>query len=168
MKTSLLVICLSLIGCASMNEFTIRDAPSINTENIHVPQLDNISPRQVNLTVTDNRAPEFKKNSDAVIVELRRAVISLIDEKNIAVKPNAPNSLNINIQDHKTADYQEGCVKLTAVLFLQKKGKVHADAFSCFEYKHPLGYNLNSDISKAYEAALQALLDQLDKGLLQL
>lgn len=159
---------LGLVGCANLTKGTIKDSVVLNSKEIAIPAMKKLSPREIALTVVDERAPEFKEHSAEMKAEIYRALSLALGNQGIALKTDAKNALTLTIQDFKTDKFQEGCVKLNASLNIPNKGKANSTSNSCLEYKNPFGLKVGSDIGKAYEEALTLAFKNLDAGLEQL
>lgn len=153
-----------LTSCAAKKTKTISDVPEINTEKIQMAAFPFTGNSDVQLTLSDERAPQFKKNSSAVLEELERAISDLLNKQGLRLQKTAGNKLTVVVSDHQSGRYQEGCVNLASTFEVQKKGKVSSQANACMEYTHVLG-RLRSDISSAYEMALESLFKEMRLGL---
>ncbi|GEM_PF-3863118 len=155
---------LATTSCAAKKTKTISDIPEINTEKIQMAAFPFSGNTEIQLTLLDERAPQFKKNSSAVLEELERAVSDLLNKQGLRLQKNAGNKLTLSVSDHQSGRYQEGCVNLAATFEVQKKGKVSSKSNACMEYTHVLG-RLRSDINSAYEMALESLFKEMRIGL---
>ncbi|KYG62946.1 hypothetical protein AZI87_16935 [Bdellovibrio bacteriovorus] len=165
MRLSLAVLgCLFLSSCA-MTGKTIKDVPAIKAENIQVSPMSGLAKRTVSLSVIDARAEEMKTQSTELRAEVARAVTDALARENIKVQTSGANSLVLTIQDYSTGQFKEGCVKIVSHLTIPQKAKLNAEAASCFEMKHPFGFKLSADVTKAYEEALSLTFKNLDQAL---
>ncbi|MBO9668579.1 MAG: hypothetical protein J7501_17405 [Bdellovibrio sp.] len=158
---------LTLSACANFTKGTIKDSPHLNSQEIEIPPMNRLQPRDMALTIVDNRAPEYKQYSEEIKAEIYRAISLAAGRQNIQLKTNSSNTLVLTIQDYKTEEFQQGCVKLAGVLTVSK-GKVNANSNSCMEFKNPFGFKVGSDIGQAYQMALTLIFKNLDAGLEQL
>lgn len=155
---------LTMTSCAAKKTKTISDVPEINTEKIQMAAFPFSGSSDVQLILQDERAPQYKKNSSAVLEELERAVSDLLNKQGLRLQEKAGNKLTLTVSDHQSGRYQEGCVNLASTFVIQKKGKVSSQANACMEYTHVLG-RLRSDINSAYEMALESLFKEMRMGL---
>lgn len=155
-----------LSGCATGN--TIRDVPKINPEKIEVPAMSGLPQRDISLKIVDARNEAVKDQSLELQAELERATSRALTRNGIAVTAISNNALTITVHDFATEKFQEGCVKINGSLLIPKKGKLGADANSCYEVKTPGGRLVSSDITRAYEEALSLVFKNLDQALAKL
>ncbi|MFV8250865.1 hypothetical protein [Bdellovibrio bacteriovorus] len=166
MKKQHLILSIAFLGLSScaMKGQSIRDVPTINSQNIQAPLRD-LPKKEVTISVVDARKEEVKAQSDELRSEVRRAVAEALERQGVAVKTPGANSLLLTIEDYQTGQFKEGCVKVSGVLTIPNKAKAKAEASSCFETKHPFGFKMGTDITKAYEEALNLLFKNLDSAL---
>lgn len=167
MKFKMAVLCslmLILSSCAAKKTKTISDVPEINTEKIQMAAFPFTGSTDVQLTLVDQRAPQFKQNSSAVLEELERAVTELLNKQGLQLQKTSNNKITLTVSDYQTGRYQQGCVNLGSTFEVHKKGKVSSQANACMEYTHVLG-RLRSDINSAYELALESLFKEMRLGL---
>ncbi|HWU43877.1 MAG TPA: hypothetical protein VN132_10575 [Bdellovibrio sp.] len=157
---------LSLASCATLSPKSIRDVPKINSANVNVPPLKNIPQHAVNLTIMDNRSPQYKQNSVELQTEVRRAVVQGLKSQGISINQNSTNSLLLSVQDEAMGEYKDGCVKMNSILAISQVANIYTDATSCFEVKSPVStVSMGSDINESYEMALSAIFQGLSNSL---
>ena len=160
---------LFLASCATLSPKSISDVPTINVTNVKVPPLKNIPQKTVNLSIMDNRDPQFRQNSPALQAELRRAVTLSLKSQGVAVNQTSQNTLLISVQDVAVGEYKDGCVKVNSMLAIPQVANLYADATSCFEVKSPVStVSMGSDINESYEMALSAIFQSLGNNLQKL
>lgn len=160
---------LSLAGCATFHSTNISDVPKINLAHIKTSPLNNIPQNTVNLSVLDNRDPQYRKDTEALQAELRRAITQSFKSQGIMVNPKSPNNLLISVQDEAAGEYKDSCVKVNGLLALKQIANIYSDATSCFAIKSPVSTVLMSgDINQAYEMALTTVFKNFSTNLQKL
>ncbi|KHD87859.1 MAG: hypothetical protein OM95_12740 [Bdellovibrio sp. ArHS] len=167
MRLFLVVLGFFLSSCALKGN-TIKDVPAIKAENIQVSPMSGLPKRTVSLSIIDARADDMRVQSTELRSEVARAVTEALARENIQVQTPGANALVLTIQDYATGQFKEGCVKIVSSLTIPQKAKLHAEAASCFEMKHPFGFKMSADVTKAYEEALSLTFKNLDQALSKL
>lgn len=165
MKRILLAVAVSTLPLAcAMKGQSIKDVPTIKSENIHA-QLRDLPKKELSLTIVDSRKTDVRAQSETLRAEVRRAVAEALEKNGTAVLATGANNLTLTIEDYETGKFKEGCVKTSGLLLIPQKAKVKAEASACNETRNPFGSKLSADITKAYEEALSLLFKNLDSAL---
>ncbi|WII71545.1 hypothetical protein QJS83_13835 [Bdellovibrio sp. 22V] len=167
MRLSLLLSCLLLSACA-MTGKSIKDVPAVDAAKIQVPPFSGLERRTLSLSIIDERKPEFKNNSEELRAELNKAITEALAKEKITVQASGANSLVVSIHDTQMNKFKEGCVRISGSLIIPKKAKLNAEASGCYELRHPFGFKMGTDITKAYEESLSLFFKNLDQALGQL
>lgn len=153
---------LTLSSCVIKGK-TIRDVPTLNSQNIHTTQLQNLPNKNISLQIVDARKEDIFSNQ--VRSELSRAVTEALTREGFKVSAAGDNALTLTIQDFETKEFKEGCVQIAAALLVPKKAKVSSSSGACFEAKSPFGQKMSADITKSYEEALTNMFKNLNQAL---
>lgn len=163
MKKLILLSLIFLSACATNQ--TIRDVPTIQSENIKVPTFKGLPKRTVALNVLDRRSEGMKGNTNVVVAEVDRALSEALRSHDIAVSGTGTNELTLTITNEKLGKFNPGCVRMEASMLIPKRARLNAESSSCFETKTPFGKQIGADITKSYEEALTLILLNLDQAL---
>lgn len=155
----------ALSGCVIKGK-TIKDVPTLNSQNIHTTQLQNLPNKNISVQVVDSRKEDIYSNQ--VRSELSRAVSEALTREGFKVSATGENALTLTIQDYETKEFKEGCVQITGALMVPKKAKVSSSSSACFEAKSPFGQKMSADITKSYEEALTNMFKNLNQSLDQI
>ena len=130
---------------------------------VHVT-LDSILPRRLDVALSDKRTPR-PANSDTMLVEVGRAVRTIVTNAGIELTSGAPSHLAITFT-YPDSDWHgmkpEDCIVMSAVVRLQNGGTVTSGATSCFTYKNLYGIRTASDPTGVYEDVVNVTFKGLD------
>lgn len=150
-------------GCATN---TIADVPDIDRDKLYKPQLPGISPRTMNLQVTDERRPVFHKKSEEVVKSVKDTLVYILQQSGMTVDPHSKNKLIVVIKEGyiKGQPTVEDCVTLQSDIRSQKLN-YGFDAVGCYHVESEGGAHLASRIDDSYVLALNLLFENFDKKL---
>lgn len=141
--------------------------PHLRPERLVHVTLDSVMPRQVLLTLSDERRPR-PANSDTMLTEVKRAVRTILTEAGIAVDTGAPNSLLLKVTFPDSSWHgmkPEDCIVMSAVLRLRTGSQATSAATSCLTYKNLYGLRVASNPTAVYEDVVNTTLKGLDEVL---
>jgi hypothetical protein len=158
----LAILCTTaVLGCGAAS------LPNLDAKALHRPEFPALQERVVAIEVLDRRSSPPEGSEDTVN-RIRQAVSEALSRSDLTIDPHAMNHLTLAISDpHTVPDgyTPESCVTIAGTLNTPA-GTVEAISFGCAELRHLLfGMSLGSDVTKAYQSALNSVLDGLDRPL---
>jgi hypothetical protein len=162
-KSSILAILgmTSVLGCGASS------VPNLDAKALHRPGFPALHERVVAIQVLDRRISPPEGSEDTVN-RILQAISETLSSSGLTIDPHAVNQLTVAITDpHNVPDgyTPESCVTIAGILSTPA-GMVEATSFGCAELRHLLlGISLGSDITKAYQSAINSVLDGLDRPL---
>jgi hypothetical protein len=142
--------------------------PHLRPERLAHITMDSVQPRQVQLSISDERDPR-PASSATMLAEVDQAARTMLEQANITVRPDAPNVLTIKVAYPDSASKhvkREDCVVMRAVILLMNGSRATAGgALACYSYKNAYGMRLDSDATGVYEDVLNSTFRGLDQVL---
>lgn len=163
MRSSILaILCTSAaLGCGATT------VPNLDAKALHRPEFPALQERVVAIEVLDRRSSPPEGSKDTVN-RIRQAVCEALSSSGLTIDPRAINHLTLAISaPHNVPEgySPESCVTIAGTLNTPA-GTVEATSFGCAELRHLLlGMSLGSDVTKAYQSAINSVLDGLDRPL---
>jgi len=144
--------------------------PNLRPDDLHRPALPGVTPRTVRVAVVDHRdaTPEA---SEETLARVQSALVTRLKQAGIEVLGESTNDLTVTVSHTERVPEgfsRDGCIQMTGRLSLPRGSFVQASASGCFEWRHLLGFSLNSDPSNMFQTATNEMLAQLDEQLSKL
>lgn len=125
----------------------------------------------MSLDVKDERVPE-PEDAAGSLAAVNDALRELFSARGLELVDDSPNVLVVTLAyvDEPPEEWsRENCIEVRSRLAMSQGAFSEAGGTACFEYRHLLfGISLGGDATKAYTTALNLMLEQHDKQLLQL
>lgn len=141
--------------------------PNLDAKALHRPEFPALQERVLAIRVFDRRG-RLPEGSEDTVKRISQAVGEALSSSGLTIDPHAVNHLTVAITEpHSVPDgyTPESCVAIVGILDTPA-GTVEATSFGCAELRHLLfGISLGSDMTKAYQSAINAMLDGLDRPL---
>lgn len=152
---------ISVLGCGATS------VPNLDAKALHRPEFPALQQRVLAVQVFDRRNSPPEGSEDTVD-RIHKVVNEALSSSGLTIDPHAVNHLTIAITEPRNGPdgYRpESCVTIAGTLNTPA-GTVEATSFGCAELRHLLfGMSLGSDVTKAYQSAINAVLDGLDRPL---
>ncbi|HEX2879860.1 MAG TPA: hypothetical protein VHO25_10050 [Polyangiaceae bacterium] len=141
--------------------------PALNPDDLVEPVFEGISPREFSILITDERMPK-PETSKEMVAELERALGARFRSAGFRIdNRNAVHHLSIKVsyKDKPLRGYdREDCVWFIGKVLMSTGAWAQAEGGGCFELQNAYGMDMGGDASRAYEAGLNILIEQLDRG----
>jgi hypothetical protein len=157
-KARIGALLLALSGCAS------QTVPALSADQFTKPELSSLQPRELTLTVTDERSIPAEDRT-ATVANVRETLQALLEASGIRVEDKAPNTLTVRLEypkDPPDSMDRESCVAFVVDL-LGLAAPVKILGLGCADVHNAVGMSYGSDITKAFAVAIDQVLLALDQ-----
>ena len=138
--------------------------PHIKPERLVRVSLKSVTPRVLDVRVTDERRPA-PETSAAMLAEVRTAVDTILARAGIAVVEGARNRLVLAVTYPDSGGKMmkpEDCIVMKGTITLVDGSGGTSDATACFVFKNLYGMRTASDATGVYEQVINGTFDALD------
>lgn len=149
---------LMLGGCAS------QTVPALSADQFTKPELVNLKPRELALTVVDARNVS-NEDKAATAANIRETLQALLESSGIKVSESASNTLTVRMTYPEKPPMnveRESCVEFDMEL-VGLVEPVELRGVGCAALQNAVGMSMGSDINKAFGMALEQILVELDR-----